>query len=395
MQISYDYPPNSQWGTGNHVSYISDHLARKHFVTVVTRNYSGLAETDTGIQSGMPRILRCDANFDREKLIYPDNPTDSFHTIDGVLDFCDQMTEVVLSSCERPDIIHNHTWFTFPIARELSEIWKVPIVSTLHLISNQYSESGLRDTQKYGWHAMIALEEVWLRNSEKIIVPSQATKKYLTQLYPWAEEVVVVHEHPNPDTKVKKNYNSGETFQILSVGRIVPEKGLFSILEALKNLKNKRIVWTIAGDGNQREELLSAALAHGINVDWKGKLPTEEINALYCEADLLVVPSLTETYGLVVREAMQSGTPIIASDIPSFATLLTHRESGILVPLEDTNGQKRMDPHSLTEWISVLMNDYDLRKKIGEGALTQAKSSNNINNYMKALEDIYVSCIKK
>lgn len=386
FEVTYDYPPNCMWGTGIHVGYLSGSLALNgHCVTVITRN-NALQSVDAECSFGRPRIIRCAQELDFAQLFNQAHPTHSFKSIDGILKFCDVVARYVLTNCTPPDVIHNHTWFTYPIARELSEQWNVPIVSTVHLASSQYVNSGLKHTQLNGWHAMTAIEEVWLNRSQKVIVPTSMLKMHLEGDYPSLRGKIVVIEHPSPPGPIKEDYSKHVPFRILTVGRLRPEKGFQALIEALKLIAAPDMKWIAIGDG----QLLTPfkLLTNGLDVNWVGRLGSDEVRQQYCEADVIVVPSLTETYGLVVREAMQAGLPIIASKIPAFEDQIVDGDSGVLIPLVQSSNGMLMNPFRLAEALVTLANSKIERRRLGRNALARAQQRNDINKYLTHVIEI-------
>lgn len=390
LETSYDYPPNCLWGTGAHVGFLAESLSLKGYkVTVVTRNRSRISKIDSGDVPGVPRVIRCTSEFDEDNLVYKVRPVDSFASIDGILAFCDIMAEYVMLNCHKPDIIHNHTWMTYALAQQLSEHWNVPIISTVHFVSSQYVEAGLQHTQNqtHGWYGMRAIEEAWLSHSEKIVVPSQMASEYVTAAYPLVANKIRVIEHPNPDGLIKESYVAHSPFRILTVGRLVAEKGYQALMQALKILGSDNIVWIAVGDGKQRPELMLEASRCAVNVKWAGKLSSDEVSKAYCDADVIVVPSITETYGLVVREAMQSGLPVIASKIPTFEDQITDRVTGILIPLTEWRGNPLMDPVLLANALRELIADQGIRQTLGTNARRASGEKNDVNRYIRQVLD--------
>lgn len=385
FEVTYDYLPNCFWGTGVHVGYLSKSLAAYgHSVTVITRN-NVYANVDTGYVPGEPRVIRCTPELDFEALVNESYPTDSFKSIDGVLKFCDAVAKYVIQNCEPPGVIHNHTWFTYPVARQLSEQWNIPIISTVHILSSQYVNSGLKDTQAPGWHAMTALEEVWLGRSEKIIVPTTMLKTQIQSDYPSLKGKVEVVEHPSPPGPIKEDYSFSSPFRILTVGRLLPEKGFVALIEALKMINSQQFQWVAIGEGLLLDSYKLCTQRYGINAQWLGKLPPKEVRMQYCETDLTVAPSLTETYGLVVREAMQAGAPIIASKIAAFEAQIHDGKSGILIPLVESKHGLIMDPEKLADAILTLAESQTKREDLGRKAYLGSRQRNDIDTYIKQL----------
>lgn len=129
-----------------------------------------------------------------------------------------------------------------------------------------------------------------------------------------------------------------ERLRLLFVGRVHPEKNLGIVLQQLATLDpaiRGRFELQVAGDGAQRPELesLAARLGLAAQVRWLGWQPKEAVPALYRAADALVNPSQYEGMPNAVLEAMATGLPIFASDVPGNRAVVAPGETGVLFPL--------------------------------------------------------------
>jgi glycosyltransferase involved in cell wall biosynthesis len=150
-----------------------------------------------------------------------------------------------------------------------------------------------------------------------------------------------------------------EPARMLFVGRVVYQKGLDLLLEALAGLRH--IPWevVVAGDGSQREPLSSRARDLGLaeRIRFAGWLRGDEILQAYREANLFVFPSRHEGMPNAVLEAMAAGLPVIASRIAGNEELVVHGETGALVPSED--------PGALQQALAALLPDSRHRAAMG------------------------------
>jgi glycosyltransferase involved in cell wall biosynthesis len=113
---------------------------------------------------------------------------------------------------------------------------------------------------------------------------------------------------------------------ILSVGRLAPENELESLAWVMDALPGARLA--LVGDGPDRARL--ERVFAGLSVRFEGSLCSEELAAAYASADVFVMPSPTETLGLVALEAMASGVPVVAADAGGIRDLIRHGENGLL-----------------------------------------------------------------
>jgi glycosyltransferase involved in cell wall biosynthesis len=146
---------------------------------------------------------------------------------------------------------------------------------------------------------------------------------------------------------------------IISVGRVVREKGMDYLLQAFASLKQKAKI-VIIGDGPFLNELKSLAQQLGIlsNVSFPGWLPPNELKLYYRKCSMAVVPSTwPEPFGMVGIEAMSYGKPVLAFDVGGIPEWLKHEETGFLVKPKDTV--------ALAERISFLLERPELARSIG------------------------------
>lgn len=122
-----------------------------------------------------------------------------------------------------------------------------------------------------------------------------------------------------------------------AIGRLSPEKGFDLLLDALAELKRRGIAFkaVIGGDGEEAPRLKSQAEALGIGakVQWQGWVGDK--NGFYNQLDILCIPSRQDSFPMVVLEALAHGVPMVATDAPGPATMLTHGSDGLVVPRED------------------------------------------------------------
>jgi len=130
----------------------------------------------------------------------------------------------------------------------------------------------------------------------------------------------------------------GGRCRILYVGRLAPEKGVCVLLEAFAALKEGLAILTIVGTGESNDELKLQAekLNLGDRVHFRGFVADEDLPAVYADADLLVMPSLSEGLPLVLLEAIASGLPVIGSAVGGIPDVIQNGINGLIVPPNDS-----------------------------------------------------------
>jgi len=138
---------------------------------------------------------------------------------------------------------------------------------------------------------------------------------------------------------------------ILFAGRLSREKGILELVQAAENLP-----LVVAGDGPLREHVPQAL----------GFVPHEALGALYGQAAVIACPSHREGFGVVCAEAMAHGRPVVASAVGGLLDLVRHEETGLLVSPGDVP--------ALRAALRRLLDDHELRRRLGEAARAKAKS---------------------
>jgi glycosyltransferase involved in cell wall biosynthesis len=169
--------------------------------------------------------------------------------------------------------------------------------------------------------------------------------------------------------------NSG-MFTIGFIGRFTEVKGCRYLLQALDRLEFPyRCI--VIGDGPLRGELMSM-VKDNPRVEFLGYV--SDVRKVYRRFDVMVVPSLRESFGITVLEAWASGVPVICSDIMGLRERVRHRHNGLLF--------RKGDPKDLAGALNLLHDDRKLRESIADHALGDVRRY-DISNYMQRLDGIY------
>jgi glycosyltransferase involved in cell wall biosynthesis len=177
--------------------------------------------------------------------------------------------------------------------------------------------------------AMLAIHRglgTWARKVDAYVTPTEfARRKFIEGGLP-ADKIVAkpnfVNQDPGP--------GDGGGGYALFVGRLSPEKGLVTLLDAWRRLGDRAIPLKVVGEG-PLADLVRRASNENPRVDFVGSRPPAEAHALMRRAAVLVFPSeLYETFGRVVVESFAAGTPVVAADIGAVAELVDHGQTGFL-----------------------------------------------------------------
>ena len=219
----------------------------------------------------------------------------------------------------------------------------------------------------------IASERYACCNANKIIVFSKYSKRNISLKYAIKKNnIKVVYYGVDPrffDIKI----NNTQKNNLLFCGRLVEQKGLDILLKALPNLKRhyKDLTLDVVGDGPCKKSYIQLAQKLGVEdvVNFHGYVPLPNLFQYYKKAKLFVLPSRSESFGIVLAEAMACGLPIVATNVGAIPEVVKNGETGILV--------KPGDSSALSIAISKLLDNPQKRKEMGRRGTKIAKEKFN------------------
>lgn len=288
------------------------------------------------------------------------------------------------------DVIHSHYWMSGLAAEMLSDAWGgTPIVHMFHTLGEMKNRVARSEDERAGEDRLHGERQV-LRRADRVVVATLAELTQLRFLYKAdARKLVVIppgvdtcHFYPIPADEAKEFLGlKPEDRMILFVGRIEPLKGVDTLIKAMAHLdlsltSQDRPVHLaiIGGEPNAEPNDMSAEMSRlqrmcddlcmGSMVVFLGKRAQDTLPYYYSAAEVLVMPSLYESFGMVALEAMASGTPVVASEVGGLGYLVQNGETGFTVP--------DSDPEALCEKLSTLLGNTDLRDEMGRRAAEYA-----------------------
>lgn len=177
--------------------------------------------------------------------------------------------------------------------------------------------------------------------------------------------------------------------RLLSVGRVVHQKGFDLGIRALAGLKDLDWQWRIAGDGPQLPILQAMVRAHGLEdrVRFLGWRTPEQLKEQYAFANLFLFPSRHEGMPNAVLEAMSCGLPVVATRIAGNEELVAPGETGALVPPEDVD--------ALRESLLQFLVDANTRERMGGAARQRVEQSFNWERAARAYQTILEEAVSK
>lgn len=257
------------------------------------------------------------------------------------------------------DIVFSHYWLSAWIGEYLQQWWGVPHVSMFHTLGVVKNSIGIGKTEP---ELRIATEGELARSVHHIIAPTEREKEELVNQYGVSpDRIGVIPCGVNPELfspvdrdEARKETGLGDGMIILYVGRIDPLKGIANLIKAFSYLEdNQKVRLAIIGGGeSNREEtghLIELAQELGVEdrILFTGTVSQDRMPFYYSAADVCVIPSFYESFGLVALESLSCGTPIVANDVGDLRNIVRQGETGYVI---DSN-----DPEQLVEKISLVL----------------------------------------
>jgi D-inositol-3-phosphate glycosyltransferase len=288
------------------------------------------------------------------------------------------------------DLIHSHYWLSGLAAESLQKDWDVPFVHMYHTLGEMKNRIAKTDAEKEGAYRIQGERQV-LVAANRIVAATLAEKAQLEWLYKADSKKITVvppgvdttHFYPIPADEAKSFIGLPQNERmILFVGRIEPLKGVETVIRAMATLKLANItsqhpvhLAIIGGDPNASPEQMNVEmlrlqkLSHDLCMDrmivFLGKRGQNTLPYYYSAAEVLVMPSHYESFGLVALEAMACGTPVVASQVGGLAFLVQDGVTGFSVPDQD--------PEALAEKLMEILGDSSKREQMGRNAAEYAR----------------------
>ena len=340
----------------------------------------------------------------------PEEPKSKSDIAKFIPEFVEGIKQFAAEKNIQYDVIHSHYWMSGLAAEALSDAWGgTPIVHMFHTLGEMKNRVARSEDERAGEDRLKGERQV-LGRADRIVVATLAELTQLRFLYRAnARKLVVIppgvdtsHFYPIPADEAKQYIGlTPDSRMVLFVGRIEPLKGVDTLIQAMSCLGVNEIhkpvhLAIIGGEPDVIPEKMSAEMARlqklcddlcmGGMVVFLGKRGQDTLPYYYSAAEVLVMPSLYESFGMVALEAMACGTPVIASEVGGLGYLVQDGETGYTIP--------DSDPEALCNKLSGLLGDAHLRETMGlraaEYALDYAWS-----NIATQIVDVYKGLVEK
>jgi D-inositol-3-phosphate glycosyltransferase len=264
------------------------------------------------------------------------------------------------------DLIFSHYWLSALAGVYLQQQWHVPHVAMFHTlgaVKNAIKEGACLALDEDELRLRIETERGLVKKCHHIISPTEREKEELIRHYgASSEKISVVPCGVNlkqfkalDKTQARQYLGLGNDKIILFVGRIDPLKGIDKLIKALpylRNIQGLRLLVIGGGEHSQHEieqlRKLACNLKIQNSVAFLDLVKHEQLPYFYSAADVCVVPSYYESFGLVALESLACGTPVVATDVGDFKSIIREGETGYVI--------RDNVPHRLADKIALLLS---------------------------------------
>lgn len=270
-----------------------------------------------------------------------------------------------------PAVVHTMSPFVLgKVGRNLARRHRLPLVSTNHTLYTEYTHYGRVFPSALAKGYIKLHMRRYYNQCDRVVVPSAPVRELLIS-YGVTTRIEVVPTGiprtwgtPSGGEEIRKRFGIGEDEKVLTyVGRLAKEKNLEMMLDAFELVQSERrdTSLLIVGSGPYLDQCKTSAAQRGLShkVIFPGFLAPEEVRKCYDATHILLHPSMTETQGLALGEAMQAGIPGVAVDAFGGTETIVDSVSGYLTP---------NDPKAFACRILELLSDRELHRRMGEAA---------------------------
>ncbi|MFH1249032.1 MAG: glycosyltransferase family 4 protein [archaeon] len=223
------------------------------------------------------------------------------------------------------DVIHAHDWLTIPAGIEAKRVSKKPLV--LHIHSTEFDRTGGNNMNTHVYE----IEKRGMREADLIIAVSNYTKEKIIRYYGIdSNKIIVVHNSVDPSSPEEFQFSDFKKNNkiVLFVGRITLQKGpdyfIYTAKRVLDFYPNVRFL--IVGEGDMKSFIMNKVAEMGIadKVLFAGFLRGKDLEKIYKMADLYMMPSVSEPFGITALESIANKTPILISKQSGVSEVITH-----------------------------------------------------------------------
>src|SRR5256712_1211605 len=376
--LTWEFPPRIIGGISTHVYHLSRALVEKGTsVRVITCDFPNAPAEE--IIDGVP-VSRVDSGRVPESnfLLW------IYHLNSQMISKTTELFET-----ERFDLIHAHDWVVGRAAVELKKRLDLPLISTIH--ATEIGRGGSLDGEYR--RKVRDIERLLVEQSDGIICCSNYMLDHIQHVLGAVKTKIRVI----PNGVEASRFNNGRQPQpiptgvsedrktILYVGRIVREKGIFTLLDAFEKLRKqgKDVRLVLVGEGPLKEDLAKEVLRRKLNdrVKLAGFVDEKELVSLYNSSDVFVLASHYEPFGMVALEAMASRVPVVVSNVAGLSEIVEDGITGVKVPVSDSR--------ALADGILRVLDEREFSAQLKENAYRMVQARDRWDMIAEKTIEVY------
>ena len=336
-------------------------------IDIFTREHSDVANRVETIGSNV-RVIHINVGE-------PDAHLDDLY--DLLPDFLEQLNKFREEEGLEYDVVHSHYWLSSWVGRELSQELAIPHVVTFHPLSliKMQSRAGEEEQSERS-----VIETKVIATADRIIAFSPHERDAMARLYAAdANKITLVPcgvdlevFRPLNQKAVRSSLGLNGEKILLYVGRVEPIKGLDLLVETAAQMDSEdgvRMIVVGADVNGDREMDRVRQLAREKDledkIDFVGQVDHDDLPLYYNAADVCVVPSYYESFGLVALESMACGTPVVATRVGGLSTIIHHGRTGYL--------KSWRCPEAFANSVEMIISSNGLQQSMGEAARKRAE----------------------
>ena len=301
-------------------------------------------------------------------------------------DFANSVERWIRSEGTRPDIVHSHYWLSGRCGVRLKDSLGIPLANSFHTLG-KVKDAARTDRESPSTTDRLLTEQEVIARSDCVIASTPYEFDDLLEHYGASPERLCVsppgvdHDifHPGDKGQARQRLELGDEQIVLFAGRVQAHKGTDVAVQALTHLVERDVpgaegtVLHIVGGASGREgddELVrchETIAQNGLNerVRFFDPLPHRELADHYRAADVVIVPSRSESFGLVAAEAQACGTPVVAANTGGLPYVVNAAESGLLVD--------HHDPRAFAVAIAAILDHPSFAERLASGGVAFSK----------------------
>ena len=359
LLLGWEFPPQSVGGLGTHSYNIVKALSKRGVIVSVILPFKTHAKIkgvkfltfESQLFNGIYSLSsKKSNNKDRERL-YKD-----------VLNEVEEYKNKALELADKADfdVIHANDWVTGRAAIEIKKKTGKKLIATIH--STEYDRTAGKP-----WDRIAEEEKALIDNADIVVTVSMRLKEEIISLYKADEKKInIIYNAINKD-KFKGIKKNGEQKVVLYVGRLSVQKGIDNLIKAFKIVSEKEdsALLYIVGEGPELPNLINLSIKLNLadKVIFLGRVPDEEIETLYSIANVFVMPSVSEPFGIVALEAIASNVPTIVST-----------QSGVSEIIRNTLKVDFWDTEQMADLILGVLDYNQINKEISKNAYRELEN---------------------